>query len=489
MKLNQKCLAAAVGVLLGPLAIAQEPSPELTGIHREPAALSGLSVPSTASVMVESPPMGEPELVLQDGVTVPLTNPSVVQGFGESLELTVDLVPEPEFPEGRQAYTVTRVSLDVLDDWHATKENFPIDRFESLHEAYQGLEFEVSRLSSPVSPGTIYDDIGDRFEAVEEALADIAATEPRSLWEQVCSQFVEVRNQRLKSQYGRNDNYTPRVYQEIYENSRSVAALVPRGLNCPRASGVLIGRNLLLTCLHAVGPSGIASDWEVWFNFFLDEDGSPVPKDIFPVVEVLQKGARHTASGFDLDFALLKLGKNADGENAHEKYTIAHLRKARVRWDDAIYVIGYPEGNPLAVHDNAFVLFPYLVDEREWAKINMLVCAEIKDSMDRETEIQGFLADYTFPNPLGFRENHSKRWKSPVIGANCDTYHGNSGSPAFDRRMGGVIGILFAGQPDWSDAYRPGLRRHEAVLPITEVLGLLEGGLESWQQEYGIVVR
>jgi len=68
----------------------------------------------------------------------------------------------------------------------------------------------------------------------------------------------------------------------------------------------------------------------------------------------------------------------------------------------------------------------------------------------------------------------------PTIGADCDTYRGNSGSPAYNRRINSVIGVLFDGQEDLGQPWRPGWRAHEAILPISKIVSQIESVMPEW---------
>ena len=79
------------------------------------------------------------------------------------------------------------------------------------------------------------------------------------------------------------------------------------------------------------------------------------------------------------------------------------------------------------------------------------------------------------------------RPKMPTIGANCDTFHGNSGSGAFLKRTQRVVGILIGGQPD-VDRLRSGWARHEAILPIGPILDEIRQKIANLEDR-GIVLE
>ena len=94
---------------------------------------------------------------------------------------------------------------------------------------------------------------------------------------------------------------------------------------------------------------------------------------------------------------------------------------------------------------------------------------QYKDPAERDKALKQFSDSYVKKNETYF--NYSVRWdKMPTIGADCDTFEGNSGSPVFDKVRHRVIGVLIAGEPDVETPWMPGWIRHEAILPITEIV-------------------
>ena len=84
-------------------------------------------------------------------------------------------------------------------------------------------------------------------------------------------------------------------------------------------------------------------------------------------------------------------------------------------------------------------------------------------------------------------EHFSLRWGlQPTIGANSDTYHGNSGSPVYSRRSHEVVGIFTEGEPDVAAPFQAGWRRHEAAIPVTVIVQQLDRLAAAWRKAPGL---
>ena len=127
----------------------------------------------------------------------------------------------------------------------------------------------------------------------------------------------------------------------------------------------------------------------------------------------------------------------------------------------------------------------------------MLVSAEF-DSIEaeeqsyREGKLKEFVDSYQL-RENGGQPNYeyiSMRFdQQPTIGADSDTYHGNSGSPVYNRRTHAVIGLLFDGQEDLTEPWAAGWRAHEAVLPITKVVERLDSAAPAWREDPRVCVQ
>lgn len=323
-----------------------------------------------------------------------------------------------------------------------------------------------------------------------QALPAAQRQEQRALVEQ----HAELRRLN-KSLYGldRDDRYPPQAYERIYANSRGAFALRVKGQEKPRCSAVLIGEKLALTNNHCILEEA-TEELEAVFDYEDDLAGQHMPSKVFPLSDI-----RLTAEDErgNLDFVLLELGANADGKLPGKVYPVQCLSMKPVRRDDPLYVVGFPLGEPRTVHDNAFVYFPFRVSPDEYAEIKMLVSAEFdsieaEDLSYREGKLKEFVDSYQLRDDGGepYYEYISMRFgQQPTIGADSDTYHGNSGSPVYNRRTHAVIGLLFDGQEDLTEPWAAGWRAHEAVLPITKVVERLDSAAPAWREDPRVCVQ
>ena len=252
-------------------------------------------------------------------------------------------------------------------------------------------------------------------------------------------------------------------------------------------SGVLIARDFVLTNQHCITGFFI-NDLRVRFDYEERIDGSTLPTRTLPVVAQLPMTASER-SGFD--FAVLQVGSDADGNHAGELYPVQCLSLSRVRRDDALYLIGHPLGDPRTVHDNTFVYFPFRVTELELTELEIAVRNEFIGADDEFERLEEFRQSYRLRNDGAqpVYENFSLRWRSqPTIGVDSDTFHGNSGSPAYSRDTHKVIGILFDGEDDVDDPWSVGWSAHEAVLPIAVVVHRLDAVHPEWRTWEGICI-
>ena len=322
-----------------------------------------------------------------------------------------------------------------------------------------------------------------------KALDDSQRMEQRELVEQ----HAEVRRLN-KSLYGldHDDRYPPQTYQRIYANSRGAFALRARQEEKPRCSAVLIGEKLALTNNHCILEE-TPEEFEAVFDYEDDLDGNHLARQVFPVTAIQLSDEDERGN---LDFVLLELGANTDGVLPGAAYPPQCLSLAQVKRDDPLYVIGYPLGEPRTVHDNSFVYFPFRVTPDEYITMKLLVSAEFdsieaEDRSYREGKLKEFVDSYQLREGDGppYYEYISVRFdQQPTIGADSDTYRGNSGSPVYHRRSHAMIGLLFDGQEDLSEPWAAGWRAHEAVLPITRVVERLDIAAPAWRSDPRVCV-
>src|SRR5262249_26868900 len=182
--------------------------------------------------------------------------------------------------------------------------------------------------------------------------------------------------------------------------------------------------------------------------------------------------------GPEMDFALLRVGKNGKDHLPGDQLQPKCLSTRRLRRGDPLYVVGYPRGQTRAVHDNAFVQFPFRATDLEKAELELVVESESADPTEHQEMMDEFQHSYRCcaeVKNVRFYENYSFRWgRQPTIGADADTYHGDSGSPVFDRRNHQLVGMLIAGEDDLEISRIAGWRSHEAILPASCVVAAFE---------------
>lgn len=369
---------------------------------------------------------------------------------------------------------------------------------------YRALDAQQRRVSAAadvaLKPNASERDLRQLKQSVEEAekrVVEAYKSVPamqRSEQRELVEQHAELRRLN-KSLYGlgHDDRYPPQAYQRIYANSRGAFALHARSDDKPRCSAVLIGEKLALTNNHCILEE-TPDQFEAVFDYEEDLAGNPLAKKTFPVTDIrlIDEDERG-----NLDFVLLELGANADGALPGAAYPVQCMSQTPVRRDDPLYVIGYPLGDPRTVHDNTFVYFPYRVTPDEYIELKLLVSAEFdsieaEDASYRDGKLKEFIDSYRLRDGDGdpYYEYVSVRFgDQPTIGVDSDTYHGNSGSPVYNRRTHAVIGLLFDGQEDLSEPWAAGWRSHEAVLPITRILERLDAAAPDWRNDPRVCVR
>jgi V8-like Glu-specific endopeptidase len=359
----------------------------------------------------------------------------------------------------------------------------------TVDSAYQKLDQRALDVVSPEATDADVDAFREQLGVTKSELVNAyrdAGDADMETQHAIIGNYAEVQRAG-KALYGRNrdDRYPPETYRRIFENSRGSLALLETGHDV-HCSGVLIARDFVLTNYHCVETS-IAQDLRVRFDYEELIDGSTLPTHTLPVVRQL---SMTSAQRHNFDFAVLETGVDApDGNHAGDLYPVQCISLSRVKRDDPLYLIGYPLGNPRTVHDNTYVYFPFRVTEFELTELEMAVRSEFLGSDDEMERIEEFRNSYQERDAGGqpVYENFSLRWRrQPTIGIDSDTFHGNSGSPAYSRKTHRVIGILFDGEDDMDDPWQVGWRAHEAVLPIEVVVDTLDSVHPEWRDWQGV---
>lgn len=429
---------------------------------------------------------------------LPADNPNVPIAVKSKAKIPTAVLGVPLTVKGKQDQGNVAVSgfeFQVLTDWKKNKPNLATARFEPIKKAVA----QIEKVQESLSTGKFSIEDKNRFAAQIDATKQAVTVAYRDLGPEdtkARAALVDIYGTLLKTGkaiYRRPDNYRPETYRRILEVSKGSGAIARKSESAAQCSGFLVGRDLVLTANHCF-DNLLIDEAEFWFNFEQALDNTYTPVDKYPVKSVVARGSQLPGDPLaQIDYALLRIGANANGKHAHETWPILCLSTARVDRDEPVYVVGHPEGAPRMVHDHAYVYFPFLVTETGYKDLRLLVEAEFKNDKEKDNWIQRFEQSYVASTVGGQRvyRQYSVRWgRQPTISANSDTFHGNSGSPAFSRRHHRVVGILFDGEEDDNNSLRPGWRSHEAILPISEVVADLDKSLSpGWRASNGVCIQ
>lgn len=437
------------------------------------------------TVPVELGRQGQDLVIKAADADVPVANAEILPERVQRLPVQAQLTFDAELDMVR----IDKLTLEPVANWNARSDRDK-DRFAVANAAHEQLATAADRALAPDATEEDLTALADQVQATQEAIVEeTQGDEPLTADEEaeLRAQYMALRRTN-KAIYRHDDRYRPQAYTRIYENSRGSLGLVKRGDSQPVCSGVLVGENLALTNYHCVNTL-LPEDLKVQFNYELDLEGSSLPARSFPVTAFLASNDEATG----IDFALLELGPDGpDNEQAGQVFPPQCLSTVRVQRDDPLYLVGHPDRAPRTVHDNAFVYFPFRITSGEMQVLKWLVEDEFAGVEDADEQMATFLASYKSVETGGVQmfEHHSQRFNGrPTIGADADTYHGNSGSPAYSRKTHDIVGILFAGEEDVTAAWIPGWRSHEAIVPITEVMRHLDDALPGWRARPGVCIK
>jgi V8-like Glu-specific endopeptidase len=309
-----------------------------------------------------------------------------------------------------------------------------------------------------------------------------------------------------KAWYGRDDNYRPQVYEMIYERSRSCVGITKHNKTDLKGSGILIGSNTVLTANHVVEDAVDANEFDVLLDYeqVLDEQTKEIVNAKTTIRRQVERvyfaGISPDSKTSPLDYVLLELKPAAQSQQRPP----VPITMERVVPETPIFLVGHPRQAPRMVHDNSWVKFPYKVSASEYERLLVIVNGELIGVGDAAQEADKFIRFYKMQSD----DTTHKTWYTyidqrdgnaePCIGAECDTFHGDSGAPAMLRESGEIIGILVAGEPDQdvlaneervkSNAYTAGWIHHERLLPVVAIVEQLDKEKPTWSQECGVTV-
>lgn len=304
-----------------------------------------------------------------------------------------------------------------------------------------------------------------------------------------------------KAWHGRDDNYSPDIYLDIYKTAASCVAVVDRSTQTPLTSGALIGQNLILTCAHKVAEKE-PEEIEIWFDHKYGNAGSPNIEKC-NVVKLVAKGDPLDTTTTPLDYSLWEITRS----KPEISRPIMPLNTGPVGRGTSIYLIGHPSATSQIVHDNSWVLFPFEASETEYAALETAIHGEFISATNGSSLNLAnlFMSSYKpFTTPSGNRRyRYIGSWSDkvlPFIGIESDTFKGDSGSPAIIRKTDStVIGILIEGQRDQGnfgtnasrmvDGYKSGWAYHERLLPTKVIVEQLNTKVPQWKTMYGPIIR
>ncbi len=460
---------------------------------------SGLVPASQTAVSVSAPPLKKQVTILgmimdlPDGRVAVMANepeakPIVVSngdGFpdiAKTLPLSIRVAPSPGGAEVKSAI------LSSEAQWQATKQRLPRTVADALDPQYKELGRAVQALFA--TDGGDTSEVEAKIEDVRQAFIQNyrnLQNAGRQARRAFLTNFREIQRDG-KSFYGSYDVYPTASYERIFKASRAVGGVALRG-ELPECSGALIGSDLFLTARHCVEKYS-PEELEVQFNYDEDLRRQPLVVDTYPILSYEILGTGKTPANTPLDYAIVRLGRNSDGEDPGIHWSNECVSTKRLRLQDPVYVIGHPQGERKKVHDNSHVFFPFRLTQVEMDELIVSVEAELLDDDDGAEKLDEFLRSYRLKmvGSMVTYEQYSIKWQQlPVIGVNTDTFHGNSGAPVFDRKRHHIIGVFFDGESD-SGAYTPGWRRHEAVLPISEVIEQLRTKHSDWLRANSVCI-
>ncbi len=280
-----------------------------------------------------------------------------------------------------------------------------------------------------------------------------------------------------KVSYGYDDQYTPETYPLIYERCQSVAAIRYSGTVI--GTCFLIGKNLVLTCRHCLRDDNDQELLREDLDIVFDPKPAIGSRRTYNIIKVVYEGANQSQ-----DFTLLQVGL---GENTPEKDRIPILpldTRNSAKLKRSVYVIGFPKGQGMMVADASHVLVPHVLSEGEYAAIELSFNGELAEARTQSGSlgdafendlIARFVNSFTKDTVGGqnVRLFHSAMLASPSIPAiaiDSNTFHGNSGSPVFERKTSTVVALFSRGWPDDPWPVKVGLQKHEEAIPIGVIL-------------------
>ncbi len=314
-------------------------------------------------------------------------------------------------------------------------------------------------------------------------------TGDQALRDEVIDQYAFVTRQQ-KAIYGSYDNFPAWTYRRIYENARSTVAIGEPGAPRALCSGFVIGDGLAMTAGHCF-QNHAPANLEIWIDYASSEAGTTnewprhrITRLVAPGPEDQEALLRRDFSDTLYDFAIVEFETTSTaGQGVPDTVKSQCLRRFDVARNRKLYVVGYPEGRRVTVHDNGRVYLPFNVRQNELSALRMEIETDYQNHEERERIMEQFVSSY---RPVQVSETRTA-WRlydvtlqdQPKLGIIADTFKGNSGSPIYDRDTHCVAGVLFNGAPDRGVRLAASWLLHESALPMTAILDYLETNPET----------
>lgn len=286
--------------------------------------------------------------------------------------------------------------------------------------------------------------------------------------------------------YHNNRQISFSVFEQARQTCLAACAIRLKGKTEPHGTGVLIGKNLVLTCKHNfAGELGPFNKCQALFHLTDKDKGA-----LFELAEEYY-------SSNELDFSLIVLGNQVrPAEDPTFKMPDPPQLgvEPELGVNSAIYVAGYPGGRPLSVALNSQVVFPFLLQN-----------AKMIDELAARSLLQMFPNAETF---LAKRDQFTPKVKAffsssyqqdgikgfffrpqgfPAIGADPDTKHGDSGAPTYDIERNALIGLLRAGSPDDENFVEgANYENYELVIPVSQIVAELDKQKPDWKTKFSV---
>ena len=273
----------------------------------------------------------------------------------------------------------------------------------------------------------------------------------------------------------------------------------------PVGSGVIIGKNLMLTCRHNYQLVNFKPQGKAFtYGHLLGRR---------PFIGVVKKVIYDSS---EYDFMLLEFEVKQRGDSTPDHRTPI-LQNVELQPGTGLSTWGFPNGGGLSQSLNSQIVFPYEIyysnERMRNIKVQNLAIdmahnllsgegwdhfSKLASSGETKTDILEFLNEsYTKDDDrrdrLLFRPNLSRRHKPPeffpVMACNPDTKPGDSGGPVLSLSHQSLVGILRGSRQDLGAGtleHGATTSYYEVVIPISVIVKELDGGVPGWRRKFGV---